>query len=60
MGFPEKGGRRWVIEQGREPEPDKKRSEKEQKDDRKPSVIIHPHSWDVVSVPESSSSKETT
>ena len=49
-----------MIEQGREPEPDKKRSEKEQKDDRKPSVIIHPHSWDVVSVPESSSSKETT
>ena len=39
MGFPEKGGRRWTMEQGRESEPGKKRSEKEQKGNRKPNVI---------------------
>lgn len=40
MGSLEKGEGRWTMEQGREPEPGKKRSEKEQKGDRKPSVII--------------------
>lgn len=58
MGSLEKGEGRWTMEQGREPEPGKKRSEKEQKGDRKPSVIIL--SWDVIFVPESSSWKETT